>query len=107
LDPSLLDKPPAGGGYQQSKWVAERLVHKAALRGLQATVCRPGTIGPHSVTGACNVTDYATCFILSIAQNGIYLDSNNEFELNFRGRCRRRCHASDEHSRQLSSSNFK
>ena len=44
-------------------------------------MCRPGTIGPHSVTGACNVTDYATCFILSIAQNGIYLDSNNEFEL--------------------------
>jgi thioester reductase-like protein len=78
---SLVEKPPAGGGYLQSKWVAERLVHKAALRGLQATVCRPGTIGPHSVTGACNVTDYATCFILSIAQNGIYLDSNNEFEL--------------------------
>jgi thioester reductase-like protein len=79
-DALLLEKPPAGG-YAQSKWVAERVVHKAALQGLHATVCRPGTIGPHTVTGACNVTDYATCFILSIAQNGIYLDSNNEFEL--------------------------
>jgi thioester reductase-like protein len=78
---SLLEKPFAGNGYQQSKWVAERLVHQAVLRGLNATVCRPGTIGPHSVTGACNVTDFSSCFLLSIAQNGIYLDSNNEFEM--------------------------
>jgi thioester reductase-like protein len=77
----LLEKPLASSGYQQSKWVAERLVHQAASRGLNATVCRPGTIGPHSVTGACNVTDYSSCFMLSIAQNGVYLDSNNEFEL--------------------------
>lgn len=78
---SLLEKPFAGNGYQQSKWVAERLVHQAVSRGLNATVYRPGTIGPHSVTGACNVTDYSSCSLLSIAQNGIYLDSNNEFEM--------------------------
>jgi thioester reductase-like protein len=78
---SLLEKPLAGNGYQQSKWVAERLVHQAALRGLNATIYRPGTIGPHSSTGACNVTDYSSCFMLSIAQYGIYLDSNSEFEM--------------------------
>ena len=77
----LLEKPSAGSGYQQSKWVAERLVQQAALRGLKATIYRPGTIAPHSSTGACNVTDYSSCFMLSIAQNGIYLDSNLEFEL--------------------------
>lgn len=44
-------------GYQQSKWVAERLVLEAGARGLPISVYRPGTIGPHSVTGSHNPDD--------------------------------------------------
>lgn len=38
-------------GYQQSKWVAERLVSEAGTRGVPITIFRPGAIGPHSHTG--------------------------------------------------------
>jgi thioester reductase-like protein/FkbH-like protein len=44
-------------GYQQSKWVAERLVLEAGARGLPVAIYRPGTIGPHSTTGSHNHDD--------------------------------------------------
>ncbi len=44
-------------GYSQSKWVAERLVYAAALRGLPTFVYRPGVITAHSESGACNQRD--------------------------------------------------
>ena len=44
-------------GYQQAKWVAERLVLEAGARGLPVSVYRPGTIGPHSTTGTHNSDD--------------------------------------------------
>ncbi|MFK4066953.1 amino acid adenylation domain-containing protein [Streptomyces sp. NPDC029674] len=40
-----------GDGYSQSKWVAERLLTQAAVRGLPVTVHRFGEVTPHSVTG--------------------------------------------------------
>jgi len=45
------------GGYAQSKWVAEQLVHLAGERGLPVTVYRPGRIGGHSRTGLGNPDD--------------------------------------------------
>ncbi|WP_181197841.1 thioester reductase domain-containing protein [Enhygromyxa salina] len=59
LDEDALPGPGAALpiGYQQSKWVAERLVLEAGARGLPVSVYRPGTIGPHSTTGSHNPDD--------------------------------------------------
>lgn len=59
LDEDTLPGPGAALpiGYQQSKWVAERLVLEAGARGLPVVVYRPGTIGPHSTTGCHNPDD--------------------------------------------------
>ena len=42
------------GGYNQSKWVAERLVWTAVSRGLNACLYRPGNIGHDRSTAAAN-----------------------------------------------------
>jgi thioester reductase-like protein len=44
-------------GYAQSKWVAEKLAHLAAARGVPVSVYRPNT-RPDSRTGAFNTADY-------------------------------------------------
>nr|VFJ68678.1 MAG: thioester reductase domain-containing protein [Candidatus Kentron sp. FW] len=44
-------------GYQQTKWVAERMLSRARERGMPVSVYRPGTIAGHSVTGAANPLD--------------------------------------------------
>ena len=46
------------GGYNQSKWVAERLVWSAVSRGLPTCMFRPGNIGHHSGTGTLNPNDF-------------------------------------------------
>ena len=42
------------GGYAQSKWVAEKLVSEAGLRGLPVTIYRPGYIAGDTRTGVSN-----------------------------------------------------
>jgi thioester reductase-like protein len=42
------------GGYAQSKWVAEKLVMQAGLRGIPYAIYRPGLVSGHSITGAWN-----------------------------------------------------
>lgn len=44
------------GGYVQTKWVAEELMHAAAARGLPVTVHRLGRVSGHSTTGICSTT---------------------------------------------------
>ncbi|MDQ2671981.1 MAG: thioester reductase domain-containing protein, partial [Actinomycetota bacterium] len=44
-------------GYGQSKWVAEKLVREAEVRGLPVHVYRPGNVSGHSETGASNPRD--------------------------------------------------
>ena len=51
------------GGYNQAKWVAERLIWSAMSRGLPACIFRPGNIGHHSVTGVVNPNDFQTMII--------------------------------------------
>jgi thioester reductase-like protein len=58
------------GGYNQSKWVAERLVALAGQRGLPVTVYRPGRIAWHSVTGVANSDDLLTGAIRLCIQTG-------------------------------------
>jgi thioester reductase-like protein len=45
-------------GYQQSKWVAEKLVREARRRGLPVTVYRPDTVCGSQLNGACQTDDF-------------------------------------------------
>ena len=58
------------GGYNQSKWVAERLVWSAVSRGLPVCIFRPGNIGHHSATGAVNPNDFLSSIIKACARLG-------------------------------------
>lgn len=58
------------GGYNQAKWVAERLVWTAVSRGLPVCIYRPGNIGHHSVTGTVNPNDFQSQIIGACARSG-------------------------------------
>ena len=58
------------GGYNQAKWVAERLVWSAVSRGLPACIFRPGNIGHHSSTGTVNPNDFQSLIIKACARSG-------------------------------------
>ena len=58
------------GGYNQAKWVAERLVWSAMSRGLQVCIFRPGNIGHSSVTGVVNPNDFQTLIIKACLRSG-------------------------------------
>ena len=58
------------GGYNQSKWVAERLVWSAVSRGLPVCLFRPGNIGHHSGTGTVNPNDFLSLIIKACARLG-------------------------------------
>ena len=58
------------GGYNQAKWVAERLVWSAVSRGLPVCLYRPGNIGHHSGTGAVNPNDFLSLIIKACARLG-------------------------------------
>ncbi len=61
--PRESDVPPSrgvSGGYNQTKWVAERLVALAGERGIPVAIYRPGRIAWHSRTGVANADDFFT-----------------------------------------------
>ena len=58
------------GGYNQAKWVAERLVWSAISRGLPVCIFRPGNIGHHSSTGVVNPNDFQSLIIKACARSG-------------------------------------
>ena len=58
------------GGYNQAKWVAERLVWQAVSRGLPVCIFRPGNIGHHSGTGTVNPNDFLSLIIKTCARLG-------------------------------------
>ena len=62
------------GGYNRSKWVAERLVEQAADRGLPVTVFRPGPISGHSKTGVFNRQDFLYRLVLGYMESGMAPD---------------------------------
>jgi thioester reductase-like protein len=75
-DLSLCARLDRIGGYAQSKWVAERLVHQARERGLPVTIHRPGMIGGDTVNGCCNLSDWVTRFIRGCMVMSAYPDTN-------------------------------
>jgi len=50
-------------GYEQAKWVAEKLVWEAVSREIPVCLYRPGNIGHHGHTGAANPNDFQTMII--------------------------------------------
>ena len=58
------------GGYNQAKWVAERLVWSAVFRGLPASLYRPGNIGHDSSAGTVNPNDFQSLIIKACARAG-------------------------------------
>ncbi|AVH69221.1 thioester reductase domain-containing protein [Nostoc sp. 'Lobaria pulmonaria (5183) cyanobiont'] len=58
------------GGYNQSKWVAEKLVNAARDRGLPVCIYRLGRISGHSLTGVFNVNDFLYRLIIGCVQLG-------------------------------------
>lgn len=53
----MAETPPPAGGYNLSKWAAERLAAEAGDRGLPVTIYRLGSISGDSRTGAFNPRD--------------------------------------------------
>lgn len=71
------DGLPAGalqGGYNQSKWAAERLAAQARERGVPVAVHRPDYIAGHSVSGRGNHKDLILAMIKGSVQLGSYPD---------------------------------
>ncbi|MFJ8945145.1 amino acid adenylation domain-containing protein [Streptomyces sp. NPDC102395] len=67
------DEPTAAtlqGGYNQSKWVAERLAVQARERGVPVTVHRPDYVAGHSVSGRGNPKDLIWAMIKGSVQLG-------------------------------------
>jgi amino acid adenylation domain-containing protein/thioester reductase-like protein len=81
----FVSEDPAGleGGYTQTKWVAERLVHEAFKRGIAVSISRPGRITGHSVSGAANTDgDFMLLLIKGCVQMGAAPSITMPIELN-------------------------
>ncbi|MGI5282053.1 non-ribosomal peptide synthetase [Nonomuraea polychroma] len=74
---------PAGleTGYDQSKWVADRLVRRARDAGLPVVVHRPARVSGHSETGQGNAGDYFSRLLATCARLGMVPDLPLEEDL--------------------------
>lgn len=68
-------------GYSQSKWVAERLVTAAGVRGLPVTVYRAPFITGHSETGGWNTDDFICRLVQGIAALGAMPDLSASMDI--------------------------
>ncbi|NQE37105.1 non-ribosomal peptide synthetase [Microcoleus asticus] len=66
----LPDSESLCEGYDQSKWVAEKLVMTAYSRGLPVYIYRPGFISGDSQTGICNTADLLRRMLKGCIQMG-------------------------------------
>ncbi|MDQ5822355.1 MAG: thioester reductase domain-containing protein, partial [Actinomycetota bacterium] len=70
-----------GGGYAETKWVADNLVAHARAAGLHASIYRPGTVTGALAGGCGQVGDYFTRFIRGSIQLGICPDIDATIDL--------------------------
>jgi thioester reductase-like protein/FkbH-like protein len=83
----LEREPPAferglPNGYEQSKWVADSLMHRAADRGLPIAVYRPGMLVGDMQTGTfAKPNEFASCMIKGCIQLGCAPDADTVVEL--------------------------
>jgi thioester reductase-like protein len=68
-------------GYAQSKWVAEKLVTEARVRGLPVCIYRLGTVAGDSRTGGWKTDDYVCRFIKGCIQLGSIPDQDGGWRL--------------------------
>lgn len=68
-------------GYAQSKWVAERMVRKAAERGLPVTIHRPSTIIGDSASGVWNTGDFLCRMIKGCIELGLAPDMDEPLDV--------------------------
>jgi thioester reductase-like protein len=69
------------GGYRQTKWVADTLVHTARSRGVPATVYRPGALTGAQDTGACATDTFINHLIRGWIQLGAAMRYDFRLEL--------------------------
>lgn len=69
------------GGYNQSKWLAEKVVKGANLRGLPATIYRPGLIAGDSTTGQINTNDFISRMLKGFMQLRASPELDTELDL--------------------------
>jgi thioester reductase-like protein len=69
------------GGYRQTKWVSDALVHAAGRRGLPVSVYRPGQITGAQDTGACAQDTFLNAMIKGCIQLGAALDFDVQLEM--------------------------
>ncbi len=82
LESDALDKVlPPQGGYNLTKWVAEKLIEQAADRGLPVTVYRPGPISGHSETGEFNSNDFLYRLMQGYVESGMAPDGEMPLDL--------------------------
>ena len=67
-------RPPADG-YSQSKWVGERLLEAAAMRGLAVTIHRVGEVMPHSHHGVPSRSGLADLLVKACVTTGLWFRS--------------------------------
>ncbi|MFI0796861.1 amino acid adenylation domain-containing protein [Micromonospora rubida] len=60
-----------GGGYAETKWVADKLVANARAAGLTAAIYRPGMLTGASTDGCGQLNDFFARFLKGIIQLGI------------------------------------
>lgn len=70
LETEATDPVGVIGGYRQTKWVGDAMMHEAGRRGLPVTVYRPGLITGDTVTGACSTDTFINASIKGCVQLG-------------------------------------
>lgn len=78
---SLREYPAPQGGYNLTKWVAERLVAEAANRGLPVSIFRPGPVSGDSQTGAFNRNDFLYRLMTGYVESGIAPDGSTLLDM--------------------------
>nr|WP_062341270.1 thioester reductase domain-containing protein [Herbidospora sakaeratensis] len=68
------DPTGLGGGYNQTKWVADRLAARARERGVPVSIHRPARIGGDSRTGWGNDGDYFSRLLATMTRLGMAPD---------------------------------
>jgi phthiocerol/phenolphthiocerol synthesis type-I polyketide synthase E len=79
-DSPLRDAHGLGGGYAQSKWVAEKLLGLARERGIRSAIYRPGLVSGDSRTGVGNLRDLMWAFLKGCVQMGAAPDLSLAFD---------------------------
>jgi len=59
-------------GYEQTKWVAERLLQRAGERGLRCSIYRPGRVAGALESGAWNPADASASFVAGCIRSGAW-----------------------------------